>query len=218
MTSNHQGPTTNHTDDDTERPYHHGDLRAALIAAGLAILAEQGAAALTVRAAARRAGVSHNAPYRHFADKEALLAAIAEEGFNELAGALERARLFAGAAPRAQLEETGWAYVRFALDHPQHVRVMFGSLIPSGERPPGPAVAGARAFGVLVAIVQAGQLVGTFIPGQPRQVAVTAWALVHGLALLLLDRQVPSALAGGDPEAFVRLCLRQQIGGLAQHA
>src|SRR5215467_12607566 len=72
--------------------YHHGDLRAALIRAGLAILAEEGVQALTLRAAARRAGVSHNAPYRHFADKEALLAAIAEEGFIDLAARVEEAR------------------------------------------------------------------------------------------------------------------------------
>src|SRR5215467_776183 len=74
------------------RLYHHGDLRAALIRAGLAILAEEGVQALTLRAAARRAGVSHNAPYRHFADKEALLAAIAEEGFIDLAARVEEAR------------------------------------------------------------------------------------------------------------------------------
>ncbi|HEV2239259.1 MAG TPA: TetR/AcrR family transcriptional regulator, partial [Ktedonobacterales bacterium] len=218
MTSNHHDRTSSDlADDAAERPYHHGDLRAALIQAGLAILAEQGAEALTVRAAARRAGVSHNAPYRHFADKDALLAAIAEEGFNELAEALERARLFAGAAPRAQLEETGWAYVRFALDHPQHFRVMFSSSVAPGDRPPGLAAAATRAFGVLVAIVRAGQAAGVLTTGEPWQLALTCWAQVHGLAQLLLDKQVTALLAGGNTEPLVRLCLRQQIDGLARH-
>jgi AcrR family transcriptional regulator len=217
MTSDQPNTPSDGASDEASRPYHHGDLRAALIRAGLAILAEEGAQALTVRAAARRAGVSHNAPYRHFADKEALLAAIAEEGFDALAEAVERTRAAAGAAPQAQLEEAGWAYVRFALSHPNHLRVMFGSLIPGAERPPSLAAAGERAFGVLEEIVQSGQTAGVIIAGEPRQVALTAWALVHGLALLLLDRQVSAALLpSGNPEPLVRLCLRQQTAGLAR--
>jgi AcrR family transcriptional regulator len=214
--------------DEQGRPYHHGDLRAALVRAGLAILAEEGAQALTLRAAARRAGVSHNAPYRHFADKEALLAAIAEEGFVELGARLEEARARVSGLPgsaRAQLEETGWAYVRFALTHPDHVRVMFGSLVADQGRYPGLRAAGARAFDVLVQIIRAGQAAGAVIAGEPRQVAFAAWGMVHGLALLLIDRQVPAALRAGDDgddgdgqEALVRLCLRQHYEGLQPRA
>src|SRR5690348_11310472 len=108
-------------EDEHGRRYHHGDLRAALIRAGLAILAEEGGQPLPPAAAARRAGVSHNAPYRHFADKEALLAAIAGEGFVELGDRLEEARARSPQSPRRQLEETGWAYVRFAVNHPDHL-------------------------------------------------------------------------------------------------
>src|SRR5260370_8363924 len=100
------------------KPYHHGDLRAALIQAGLAILAEEGAQALTLRAAARRAGVSHSAPYRHFADKEALLAAIAEEGFTQLAQRLEQARGSADRSARPQLQNPRWPYAHYPLTHP----------------------------------------------------------------------------------------------------
>jgi AcrR family transcriptional regulator len=201
------------------KPYHHGDLRAALIQAGLAILAEEGAQALTLRAAARRAGVSHSAPYRHFADKEALLAAIAEEGFAQLADRLEQARGNAGQSPRAQLEDAGWAYVHFAVTHPDHLRVMFGSHIADPEGYPGMWAAGARAFAVLVEIIRTGQHAAALGAGDPQQLAFAAWAMVHGLALLRIDHQVPAALRGAyDQEQLVRLCLRQQYDGLGPHA
>lgn len=197
------------------RPYHHGDLRGALIHAGLAILAEEGARALTLRAAARRAGVSHNAPYRHFADKDALLAAIAEEGFNELASRLEEARARVPLSARAQLEETGWAYVQFAVAHPDHLRVMFGRPATDPRQYPGLSTAGARAFNILVEIIQTGQATRVIIAGDPRQLAFASWAVVHGLALLLIDQQVPPDRYGAsDTEQLVRLCLRQQYQGL----
>ena len=200
---------------DRNRPYHHGDLRAALIQAGLAILAEEGVQALTLRAAARRAGVSHNAPYRHFTDKEALLAAIAEEGFDELANRLEEARARSRPSAQAQLEETGWTYVQFALTHPDHLRVMFGSLISDPQAYPSLRAAGARAFNPLIEILRSGQDSGTVIAGNPRQLAFSAWAMVHGLALLLIDRQVPRDLrAAESAEALVRLTLRQHYEGL----
>lgn len=197
------------------RPYHHGDLRTALIRAGLDILTEEGVHALTLRAAARRAGVSHNAPYRHFADKEALLAAIAEEGFVELTASLEGAMSRAPQSPRAQLEETGWAYVQFAVTHPDHLRVMFGGLIADPQAHPALLAAGSRAFTVLVTIIQTGQEMGAVVAGSPQQLAFAAWGMVHGLALLLSDRQVPPALRTMyDQEQLVRLCLRQHYDGL----
>src|SRR5689334_1657694 len=97
-----------------EHAYHHGDLRNALIQAGLKILAKEGAQALTLREVARRANVSHAAPYRHFASKEALLAAIAEEGFNEFAARLQVVAQNNTSDPRAQLYEATRAYVQFA--------------------------------------------------------------------------------------------------------
>lgn len=203
------------SDSEAGKPYHHGDLRAALIEAGLAILAQEGARALTVRAAARRAGVSHNAPYRHFADKTALLAAIAQEGFEALANDLERARAGAGATARAQLEETGWAYVRYALAHPDHLRVMFGGLIPDFEAHPDLAAVGGRAFTVLVEVLQSGQTRGEVADGDPRQLAQTAWGMVHGLALLLIDHQIPTSDAA-ERERLIRLSLRQSYEGLGR--
>jgi AcrR family transcriptional regulator len=201
------------------RLYHHGDLRAALIRAGLAILAEEGVQGLTLRAVARRAGVSHNAPYRHFADKEALLVAIAEEGFIELAARVEEARTHAPASPRAQLEDSGWAYAQFALAHPDHLRVMFDVPITDPQAYPGLLAAAARAFRVLVEIIEAGQQAEEFIAGEPRQIAFGAWGMVHGLALLLANRQVPRDIrAAYGQEELVRLCIRQQHEGLLRRA
>ena len=107
--------------------YHHGDLRNALVNIGVAMLAEEGVEALSLRGLARRAGVSHNAPYQHFADKDALLAAIAEQGFGLLADAIESSQTDAGTDSfRERLIAAGQGYVRFAIEHPHHFRLMFG--------------------------------------------------------------------------------------------
>jgi len=211
---NEEEMTPAHTD--REKPYHHGDLRAALIRAGLAILAEEGVQALSLRAAARRAGVSHAAPYRHFADKEALLAAIAEEGFNMLAAEVEAARERFPASPREQLEESAWAYVRFALVHPDHLLVMFGGLFENPRAYPGLREAGARAFNVLVEIVRSGQGAGTMITGEARLLAFVAWTQVHGLSLLLIGHQEPRDVSAAlDAEQLARTCSRLFYAGLA---
>ena len=105
--------------------YHHGDLPRALLDAALHIVETQGTEALTLRAAARSAGVSQAAPYRHFTNKEAILAAVAEEGFRSLMGAIRQATA-AGEGPLGRLRGVGIGYVTFATSHPSHFRVMFG--------------------------------------------------------------------------------------------
>jgi AcrR family transcriptional regulator len=105
--------------------YHHGDLRTALIRSAAALVNDRGLAGVSLREVARRAGVSHAAPYHHFSSKESLLAALAAEGFADLDAALARAESRAGADPRARLEALGVAYVRFALAKPEMFRAMF---------------------------------------------------------------------------------------------
>jgi AcrR family transcriptional regulator len=139
--------------------YHHGDLRAAVLAAAGRMLEKEGAAGLSVRAAARRAGVSHAAPYRHFPDRDALLAALAQQGFRDLEKALED----------RSGRELGEAYVAFALERPERFRLMFAGRGPA----PDLQARFAEAFG---AIGPAAALAGA-----------AAWSLVHGLALLMLD-------------------------------
>jgi AcrR family transcriptional regulator len=197
------------------RPYHHANLRAALIEAGLAILAEEGGAALTLRAAARRVGVSHSAPYRHFADQEALLAAIAQEGFDALTAQVEEASERFRASPPQRLEEACMAYVRFARTHPNHLRVMFGDEIRNPQAHPGLVAAGTRAFNALVAIIRDGQVAGQIVAGRPQALAASIWAHVHGLSMLLIGHRLAPGLSGSDNEdELVRSSLRLQYTGL----
>src|SRR5215471_8129307 len=118
-----------------QRSYHHPDLRQALISSALELLSEVGVAGLSLRAAARRAKVSAMAPYRHFADKEALLAAVAEYGFHQLAARLTVATAKA-ADPRARLAAGGVAYVVFAHDEPSLFKLMFGPTIQNKSEHP----------------------------------------------------------------------------------
>src|SRR5436190_23943930 len=116
-------------------PYHHGDLRRALIREALALVAEKGVAGLTLRETARRAGVSQTAPYRHFPDKEALLAAVAEGGFRRLGEAMTRAARPHRANPARALEAMAIAVVRFAAHHGAHYRLMCGPAVRGRNHP-----------------------------------------------------------------------------------
>jgi AcrR family transcriptional regulator len=151
--------------------YHHGDLRAALLASASEILEEQGLAVLSLREVARRAGVSHNAPYRHFPDRDSLLAELAALGFRQLGEAM-------GAKHG---REMGEAYVRFALQHPGRFRLMFGGQVGLKQHA-ALAAAARKTYDALVSAFRAQ-------PGviDPETAAAAAWSFVHGLAQLLLD-------------------------------
>jgi AcrR family transcriptional regulator len=171
------------------KPYHHGNLREALVEAALGLLEQEGKP-FTLRAAAKAAGVSHTAPYNHFPDKEALLAAVAIAGFGKLGARVEAARVTAGADPGTQLAATGEAYVFFAAEHPALFRLMFGPRKEDGHSEAVRA-AGLSAFEALVRVVQDGMQAGAFRPGDARASAFTAWSLVHGMAQLAIDRTGP---------------------------
>jgi len=158
--------------------YHHGDLPAALVRAAIELLEEGGAADLSLRAAARRAGVSASAPYRHFADRDALLSAVAAVGYRELGAALVQAH----PAPTKpdDLADIAVAYVRFALTRPGLFRVMFGSACDPTTPERVAAVDAIHEY--LNLIVQ------QTLPGaDPEAMPTAMWALVHGLAFLHLD-------------------------------
>jgi len=178
------------------KPYHHGDLRHALIEASLALIAEEGFAALTLREVARRAGVTHAAPYRHFADKEALLAAVAEEGFRTMAAQM-RERMATENSPTQRLSACGVAYVLFAIQHPAHFRVMFGPHFTRRVDHEKLAQEGGNAFGLLVQSLIEAQKAGEVREGEPLPLALMAWSLVHGLASLLVDGQLQQVGEGG---------------------
>lgn len=165
------------------------DLAGDLLSAAAKLIAERGPQGFSLREVARRARVSEAAPYWHFPSKEALLAAVAEQGFVGLAEAMAEVRERVK-DPRRQLEELGVAYVRFALAHPSHLRIMFGPEIGDKAAHPSLHAAGERAFDLLVAAIIEAQHAGHVRRGDPRELAVSAWALVHGLSALLIDRQL----------------------------
>jgi AcrR family transcriptional regulator len=196
----------------TSSTYHHGDLRRALLDAALDMVRTDGAAQLSLREVARRAGVSHAAPYRHFADKEALLAAVAEEGFRGLHDAMAKAAA-ASPGPVEALQATGRAYVAFALDRPAHFKVMFAS---DRARPyPELDAAAACAFGVLVSTLQRGVDAGALVQRPAAELAIPAWSIVHGVAHLLLDGHLAGA---GTSDELARLVTTHLVAGLRREA
>jgi AcrR family transcriptional regulator len=170
--------------------YHHGDLRRALLDAAFRLVRSGGPPALTLRAAARLAGVSQAAPYRHFADKQALLAAVAEEGFRAMTAAMRRAMSPHGDEPLLKFRALGLGYVGFARSHPAHFRVMFGPELADRSAYPSLAEAAAEAFTLLVAAIADCQKAGFAREGDPEEFAVTAWSTVHGLSALIVNGQM----------------------------
>ena len=167
-----------------KKAYHHGDLRVALIEAGLRVLHKDGLDKLSLRGVAREADVSPMAPYRHFKDKQALLAAISENGFKELYESLEQARM----EKPGNIDHAGLAYLRFAQKEPDNYRLMFThKILCEGEVPESLKDISDSAFGSLVENIDIGIAQGSIEPTDSLHLAVSAWALVHGVALLLID-------------------------------
>jgi AcrR family transcriptional regulator len=178
-------------------PYHHGDLRRALLEEAVQTIRDGGGPeALTLRAVGARLGVSRTALYRHFADKSALLNAVSEDGFRRLSEALERGWEAAGRGIPG-FEEMGRAYVRFALDNPSHYRVMFGVWNSREQDDSALPAAGARALQLLVDALAALQRQGVARRDEsPDQVARYVWAVVHGIAMLGIDSRLPDGAGG----------------------
>ncbi|MET7640664.1 TetR/AcrR family transcriptional regulator [Streptomyces sp. NPDC005438] len=164
--------------------YHHGDLRAACLRAARELLEEDGSAALSMRAVARRAGVSPTAPYRHFPDRRTLVSAVAAEGYRELAGHLAAAH--PSPSTPGELAAVAVAYVRFALDHPALFRAMFAEACdPESEER-------VSATEVLADYVR--DVIRRAFPGaDPEALWTPVWALVHGLAFLHLDGKLDAS-------------------------
>lgn len=179
------------------RPYHHGNLRRALLDEALATIRKEGVETLTLREIGTRVGVSRTALYRHFADKRALLTAVATEGFSAL-----RRQLIAaweeGGRDRAAFQAMGRAYIAFALDNPSHYRVMFGSFVDLDDRHPEFAVEAEGAFRALVnalAELQQQQLVRA---DNTALMARFVWSVVHGVSMLGMDDHLRKSCAIED--------------------
>jgi AcrR family transcriptional regulator len=188
--------------------YHHGDLRHALIQEAVRTIETGGVAALTLRAVGHSLGVSRTALYRHFADKSALLAAVGREGFRAFKDELTiAAKVGAG---RVGFKAMGRAYVRFAVTHPAHYRVMFGGFLEACESEPELEQEAAASFHVLVDAIVAQQQAGLLRPDAPAQMAGFVWAIVHGIAMLTIDGQ----LGDRDPNAEVDYALQRLSTGI----
>ena len=192
----------------SSQPYHHANLRQTLLDAAVALIGEVGPRAFTLREVARRAGVSHNAPYRHFAGRAELLAIVAAEGCDRLTLSMQNAMAPAG-SPRERLVLCGCGYVEFALRWPQHFLVMFDLPHPAIECPDAKA-AGGNAFQVLLECVAAAQRSGDLPAGELMPLAWTAWSLVHGIAKLAISGNLP--LSAGETLAFTRNAANALLG------
>jgi AcrR family transcriptional regulator len=192
---------------DTElRPYHHGDLRRAVVTAALEILSETQSVDFSLRELARRAGVSHNAPYKHFAEKSALLAAVSAAGFELLTERIadQTARI---GNPRTQLLVILRTYIRFGVENPALYRLMFGGHLsgPDSSRPAIERAAAEKMRRLFQRAIADGALGAPIADAaaSARKIAgaiLTCWSLVHGLTLLMVDGLV------GPKEKSDRLC------------
>ena len=174
------------------KPYHHGDLRRALLDEALRTIQTHGVEHLTLRTVGEHLGVSRSALYRHFADKQALLATVGKDGFRKLrqviADAWER-----NGHGRIGFQAMARAYVEFAVAHSSHYRVMFGGFIESAAKDDHYVAEAKAAFDVLVDALIEQQNAGDVRPDDPVLMARYVWALVHGTAMLVIDGQLPEA-------------------------
>jgi AcrR family transcriptional regulator len=193
------------------RPYHHGDLRRAIVTAALEILSETQSVDFSLRELARRAGVSHNAPYKHFAEKTELLAAVSAAGFELLTRRIAE-QIARNAKPRAQLFLILRTYIRFGVENPALYRLMFGGYLsgPDSSRPAIERAAAEKMREQLQRAITEGAL-GPSIASTPRNgpkiagAILTCWALVHGLTLLMVDGLVgPTKMSDKLCESLVQ--------------
>lgn len=200
-----------------KRPYHRINLKQSLLDAAVALMGEVGPQGFTLREVARRAEVSHNAPYRHFQDKDDLLAGVAAQGFDRLTESMKKA-MAKGRTAAERLQLAGRGYVAFALEWPRHVMVMFDMPKPAEPRPE--LVASAQcAFQVLLDAIGAAQAEGALPKGDPQRLAIVAWSGVHGLAKLAIGGQIPfSAKQTLEFADYLTLVLERGMASAASDA
>jgi len=193
------------------RPYHHGDLRRALLQEAIATIRAEGVAGLTLREIGARVGVSRTALYRHFADKAALLEAVATEGFRSFREQLLAAWDAAGHGT-AGLDAMGLAYVRFAVANPAHYRVMFGGFVEPKEPHDELAIEAAGALQALEGALGELQRNGLVRSEDTVTMARFVWAVVHGVAMFAIDGQLRDAAGVDQLAAYALERLRLGIG------
>lgn len=177
--------------------YHHGDLKNALIRAGIEILSKEGLQALSLRNVAKKAGVSHAAPYAHFADKQALIAAIAAEGYKKLYQQLVMAQNSKNDA-FDRLLAVARAYIQFAIDEPDHFKITFSGIVEVEQNYPEYVDQSKQCFALLVAVVAECQAESILKSDNIQFTAISIWATLHGFVQLYLGKQLPGMLLQQD--------------------
>ncbi|MBD3276563.1 MAG: TetR family transcriptional regulator [Candidatus Marinimicrobia bacterium] len=200
---------------ENKEAYHHGNLREALLDAGVELIAKEGLDGFSLRAVAREANVSHAAPYRHFEGKEDLIASIAETGFSKLAHEMQKVTRKHQDNPGEMLMESGRAYIQFGLNHRNHLRIMFGDI--GDELPEFDHLreAAEQAFGGFVEIIALCQEHGIVKQGSPAQIAMSAWSMVHGITILLMEKKLPPSLLQNTSDTqLIEQSMRDLFTGL----
>ncbi len=196
--------------------YHHGNLRIGLIQAALELINEKGGGFLTIREVAKRAGVSHTAPYRHFKNKEELLGAVAIDGFRLMIQKMKNQMAIFKDQPILKFQASGVAYMKFALAHPAHFRVMFGSRRLEKSRDPKLKQASATSLGLLLDCIKDCQAKGEIRSGNAMEMALAAWSMVHGFAMLSINNHVREAGAMAmDLDDMMDVVIRTLYSGMS---
>lgn len=193
--------------------YHHGDLRNALINAGVTLLQEEGVSALTLRKVARRAEVSHAAPYRHFTDKNALLTAIALQGFQMLAKTMEKAIQHYPGDAKQRLVAIGEHYIAYGVAHPAHLSLMFSEVLHQSKDDTLNQAA-RYTYELLHESVKQAQHTRVVKAGDSNQIAVALWSLVHGMTMLLKENLIEYK-TNKIPGNYAKEALEQLLKGVA---
>lgn len=197
-------PETKKKSRKTRKRYHHGDLRQALIEGALEIISESNVEALSLRALARKVGVSYAAPYHHFEDKTTLLAELATQGFKRLDEEMRRHVAESAGDPKSVLLSQGRAYLLFAVNHPSHYRVMFNMSLSGDDDYPDVKCAADSCFANLIVETQA--VIGSHVPVEEvSKIANVIWCTVHGAATLWNDGPMKDHLDNVSVDTFVEL-------------
>lgn len=191
----------------TKEKYHHGDLRSALLDAALDVISEIGPQGLSIREVARRAGVSHAAPYRHFTDKNELILAVVEQGFALMQQTTLAEKAAADDDAASQFTASGLAYVNFALDHPAYYRIMFSGDLLSSTGHVSLQHTSREALQVMVSDISQCQELGLLRDGDPVIAALTIWSTIHGFVTLTNDNRLDHLM----PTTAVRDKIREAI-------
>ena len=191
-----------------------------MLEVALQLVAEKGVSGLTLREAARRVGVSRAAPYRHFADKNALLVAVAEEGFRAMHTAIRESLATAPPNVAQRLTAIGVGYVKFAVAHPAHFRIMFAQELAKSRATPTAEQTAMAVFSELTGEIRKGQKSGALRGDSPLGLALACWSIAHGLAAILIEglltRRELATAATLSPEDLTRVVTAHLVDGLAK--